>query len=317
MTIHSTCLFCYQPLDGNQNDFHTKCSRKIFNKPQLPEIPYSELDIHRLAQNIIKSRVTIPGVQAKLSLSIEQTGRGNPAKFTLVGLWGNYIFKPPSDQYPYLPELEDLTMHLAEMVKIHTVPHSLVRFKSNSLAYITSRIDRIESRKLPMEDMCQLSGRLTEHKYYGSYEQIAKIILQYSASPGLDIIRFFEQILFCYLTGNSDMHLKNFSIINQPGIGHVLSPAYDMVPSLLLIPEDQEELALTLNGKKRNFTRKDFESFALHYEIEKKTLRFTFEQFSEAFASWFEFIKKSFLPEELKNKYIELIKDKSHKIGIP
>ncbi len=316
MTAQNTCLYCYRSLEGEQIDFHPGCSRKIFNKPKPPDLPYSEADMYRLALKIIQSQITVPGVQAKISLNIEKPGRGIPPKFTIVGLWGNFILKPPSDQYPFLPELEDLTMHLAEMVNITTVPHSLVRFKSGSLAYITKRVDRVDSEKFPMEDMSQLSGRLTEHKYLGSHEQIAKIILQHSASPGLDIIHFFEQILFCYLTGNSDMHLKNFSLINQPGIGPVLSPAYDMVPSLLLIPEDPEELALTLNGKKRNLSREDFESFALQYGIEKKTLRFVFKKFGDVSTKWFELINKSFLPQELKNKFIELIKNHRSKIGL-
>lgn len=149
-------------------------------------------------------------------------------------------------------------MHLAEMAKISTVPHSLIRLQSGSLAYITKRIDRVKKKKWAMEDMCQLTERLTEDKYHGSYEQIAKAILKYSANPGLDVVNFFEQVLFSFLTGNADMHLKNFSLITHPEAGPVLSPAYDMVATVLVNPADDEDMALTLNGKKKKLKRSDF-----------------------------------------------------------
>lgn len=190
------------------------------------------------------------GVQPKLSLDIQRgTAWDLPGKFTIVGLWGNYILKPPTKTYPLAPELEDLTMHLALLSKISTVPHALIRLQSGSLAYITLRVDRSKSGKIHMEDMCQLTGKLTEHKYRGSYEQIGKAILKYSATPGLDLVNFFEQVVFAFLTGNTDMHLKNFSLLNVPGVGYTLCPAYDMLATAL-ITDDAEQMALTLNAKK-------------------------------------------------------------------
>lgn len=121
-------------------------------------------------------------------------------------------------------EVEDLTMHLATLAKIKVIPHSLIRLQSGRLAYITKRVDRSKKDKLHMEDMCQLTERLTENKYHGSYKQIAKAILKYSTNPALNLVIFFEQGLFSFLIGNADKHLKNFSLINQPGIGPVLSP---------------------------------------------------------------------------------------------
>lgn len=150
-----------------------------------------------------------------------------------------------------MPEVEDLTMHLAELAKVNVVPHSLIRFADGKLAYITKRIDRTaKGEKLPMEDMCQLSERLTEYKYKGSYEKIAKIIMQYSSVPKLDVINFWEQVVFSWLTGNADMHLKNFSLYSQRKGYYSLTPGYDMISTALLMPEDTEELALTLNGKR-------------------------------------------------------------------
>ena len=209
------CLYCYQELQEEQFDFHPACSRKIFGTTTPPELPYKRSQIVELAEQVIRSQTTITGVQPKLSLDVV-TKRNTPQRFTIVGLWGRYILKPQTDIYSHLPELEDLTMHLAEIAKIKTVLHSLIRFADGELCYITKRIDRDEKgNKFPMEDMCQLSERLTEYKYKGSYEQVARLIVKFSCAPMLDLINFWEQVLFSWLTGNSDMHLKNFSLYSK------------------------------------------------------------------------------------------------------
>lgn len=235
------------------------CSKKIFGQTTPPKLLYSEDDLDRLAKEVIQSQTAVTGVQAKLSLHITGNSKEGTTKcFTIVGLWEGYILKPPTSLYPQLPEVEDLTMHLASIVKIKTAPHSLIRLQSGTLAYITKRIDRKNRGKLAMEDMCQLTERMTEDKYHGSYEQIAKTILKYSSSPGLDIVNFFELVLFSFLTGNADMHLKNFSLLEQVGIGMTFSPAYDLVNTKLVNPADNEELALNLNGNKKKIKNQDF-----------------------------------------------------------
>ena len=178
------CLYCYKKLREGDRDFHPACSQKIFGTKVPPILPYVRNQLADLAEQVIRSQTTLTGVQAKLSLDIHKGERNEPERFTIVGLWGRYILKPQTDLYPYLPELEDLTMHLAEIVRIKVVPHSLIRFQDGELCYITRRIDRRENgTKLPMEDMCQLAERLTEYKYKGSYEQIAKLIQKYSSTP--------------------------------------------------------------------------------------------------------------------------------------
>lgn len=103
-----------------------------------------------------------------------------------------------------------LQSDLAEAAKIAVVPHGLIRFTDGELCYITRRIDRLsDGQKVSMEDMCQLTERLTEYKYKGSYEQIAKAIKKYSSAPQLDLVNFWELVVFSWITGNSDMHLKN------------------------------------------------------------------------------------------------------------
>jgi len=314
--MNRRCLYCYKEL-GSEFDFHSNCSKSFFGKSIAPELPYTEEQILELAEKIIKSHTTVTGVQPKLSLEIEKITKENtPKKFTLVGLWGSYILKPPTQQYPNLPELEDVTMHLAEVAEITTVPHSLIRLKSGKLSYITRRIDRTPNGKLHMEDMCQLTERLTEYKYKGSYEQIGKVIVKYSANPGLDIINFFEQVVFSFLTGNADMHLKNFSLVNQPHIGYILSPAYDLVASAFVVKGDNEELALNLNGKKKKIRRKDFIEAMTLFSVQEKAMLNIFNKFNSSIESWDKLIEISFLPDKIKSEYKELIKLKAHQIGL-
>lgn len=285
----------------------------MFGQATPPELPYDENDMGKLADQIIKRHTTVPGVQPKLSLEIEKT-RNGPSRFTIVGLWGNFILKPPSDHYPQIPEVEDLTMHLASLAKIKVVPHTLIRLKSGSLAYLTKRIDRAKKEKLHMEDMCQLTERLTEQKYQGSYEQIAKAIAKYSANPGLDIVNFYEVVLFSFLTGNADMHLKNFSLIKNPSLGYHLSPAYDLVATALVNPADNEDLALALNGKKRKISRKDFSTVISASGIDKKQEENIFKRMEKASGLWFDFIDHSFLDKKMKKDYKELITGRFNRI---
>lgn len=305
------CLFCYKKLENNEKDFHKACSRKIFGTSGVPMLPYTRENLSELAKQVIRSQTTLTGVQAKLSLDINKGEKNEAARFTIVGLWGRYILKPQSDHYPFLPEIEDLTMHLAELAKINVVPHSLIRFADGELCYITRRIDRTEQgEKLPMEDMCQLTERLTEHKYKGSYEQIAKTIQKYSSVPKLDLVNYWEQVLFSWITGNADMHLKNFSLYSrQKGI-YQLTPAYDLLSTALIIPEDTEELALTLNGKKRKLKRSDFISSMQASGLDDKIISNLFHKFLKVYDKWDGFIGQSFLSDELKDKFKSIIAEK-------
>ena len=295
------CLYCYKELNEGEQDFHKTCSKKMFGTPSVPELPYTRENLTDLAKQVIRSQTTLTGVQAKLSLDINKGGRNETDRFTIVGLWGRYILKPQTDRFAHLPELEDLTMHLAELAKMQVVPHSLIRFVDGELCYITRRIDRTATGdKLPMEDMCQLTERLTEHKYKGSYEQIAKAIQRYSSVPKLDMVNYWEQVVFSWITGNADMHLKNFSLYSKEQGKYVLTPAYDMLSTSLVMPEDTEELALTLNGKKRKIKKGDFVISMQASGLEEKVIKNIFAKFAKVKDRWFEFINQSFLPDEMK-----------------
>lgn len=311
------CLYCYQKLVDGESNFHPKCSKKIFGKSIPPLLEYTNDQMLKLAEQVIQSQSSVTGVQAKLSLGLQKmSDKNNPQKLTITGLWGGYILKPPSEHYTSLPELEDLTMHLAAIAGINTVPHTLIRLESGELSYLTKRIDREGKQKFHMEDMCQLTKRLTEAKYRGSYEQIGKALIQLSVNPVLDVINFFEQVVFCFLTGNNDMHMKNFSLFKDPEKGYNLSPAYDMVAAELVVEGDDEELALTLNGKKKKLTRKDFEMAMGHFDINQKAFDNIFDRFKKAMPKWHAFIDISFLSIEMKEKYHEMLDKKAKQIEL-
>jgi serine/threonine-protein kinase HipA len=297
-------------LNNNEVDYHAKCCRKIFGVSTAPELPYSRAKLQELAEQVIRSQTTLTGVQPKLSLDFDRMSR-TPKRFTIVGLWGRYILKPQTDSYQSLPELEDLTMHLAEIAGIDVVPHALIRFNDGELCYITRRIDRTkDGKKLAMEDMCQITERLTEDKYKGSYERIAKAIAQYSAAAKLDLIKYWEQVLFSWIVGNADMHLKNYSLYTPDGNDYLLTPAYDLLSTALVLPEDTEELALTLCGKKRKLSRQNFISAMSDSGLSEIVCMNIFKKFEQVSQCWYDFIRISFIPSEMQELYINLIKSR-------
>ena len=91
------CLYCYHELSSAELDFHTTCSRKIFAVPEPPVLDYTESEMLKLGDQVIKSHIAVTGVQPKLSLAIEKLANADmPRRFTIVGLWGAYILKPPA-----------------------------------------------------------------------------------------------------------------------------------------------------------------------------------------------------------------------------
>ena len=265
---------------------------------------YRHEDLDRLAEQIIRSQTSLTGVQPKLSLNLNK--HEGSSRLTIVGL-GDYIFKPQTEDYPQLPENEDLTMHLAEAVRISVVPHSLIRLADGRLGYITKRIDRTKNgQKIDMEDMCQLTLHPTEYKYKGSYEQIAKAIAQYSSTPKLDLTNYMLLLLFCFVTGNNDMHLKNFSLY-RPSADYKLTPAYDLLNVAIANPKDPEELALPLSGRKTKLRMIDFLNAAKTMGLEENVVLHLIASLQKALPKWQALIHDSFLSEEMKKSYEELI----------
>ena len=299
------CLYCYQPLLDGQKGFHPGCARKFFDTKETPLLEYRHEDLDSLAEQVIRAQTSLTGVQPKLSLNLSK--HEGCSRLTIVGLWGDYIFKPQTKSYPQLPENEDLTMHLAEAAKISVVPHSLIRLADGELGYITKRIDRTkDGEKIDMEDMCQLTLHPTEYKYKGSYEQIAKTIAQYSSTPKLDLTNYMQLLLFCFVTGNNDMHLKNFSLY-RPLKKYQLSPAYDLLNVAIANPKDREELALPLSGRKTKLRLSDFLNAAKTMGLDENVVQRLVAGFQKALPKWRTLIEDSFLSEDMKSAYLDLI----------
>lgn len=306
------CLICANPV-GNGEQYHPKCLQDLFGSKRQPVLEVKLDQLNELAKKSVHQRVTVPGVQTKLSLEIDRKA-DSADKLTIVGLWGRFILKPPSNKWAVLPANEHCTMMLAEAAGIETVPYGLIHLGSGELAYITKRIDRDDQgNKFAMEDMCQLTGRLTEDKYKGSHEQIAKTIKQYSANPIFDLTRFYEVVLFTYLTGNGDMHLKNFSLFNDPVVGWKFAAGYDLLNTRLVIPEekDSEELALTLTGKKSNFNPDSFKEFGKTIGLNTKQIQNIQQSLMDKQDIFIQTIKKSFLSDKMKELYRQILLKRS------
>lgn len=307
------CLYCYQSVNGKE-EFHAACSRKFFGLEKPPVIPYSLDEMAELAKNVVQRSVTVPGVQPKLSLSLIEEARKNTDKrLTVVGaLGGEYIFKPPSPDYPEMPANEHVTMRIAEAYGIPVIHSSLIRLRSGQLAYITKRIDRTpDGKKAHMLDMFQITEAFD--KYKSSMEKVSKALGNYSANPLLDRLFLFEIILFSFLTGNNDMHLKNFSMILRNG-KWMLAPAYDLLNVSIILPEDTEELALTLGGKKRKLTRNSFVRFAKESGLNERQIENVFKRFLKNKPAAIQWIEHSFLSNEMKQKYLALLEKRYNTI---
>lgn len=306
------CLCCGKPLkEDSACGWHKACVKRFFGVNEIPTIEVNRETLEKIAKENVKRGLTIPGVQKKISLhlSVEH----HASRLTLVDYPTGYILKPEGEEFPCLPEAEQLVMSMAEATGIAVVPHALFN-SGSSYAYITRRIDRIIKKdavsKLAMEDFCQLSLRMTEDKYKSSYERCAKVIEKYSSQSGLDMAEFFFRVLFSFVSGNSDMHLKNFSLIEtEAGSGvYVLSSAYDLLPVSLLMPTDTEELALPLSGKKTHIRRKDFLIFAEECHLPNASAEKMIKKIVSMETKYIEMINDSLLTDALKKDYIALIR---------
>lgn len=313
--MENKCLYCYKPLEG-ENDFHAKCSMEFFGTPTPPEIEYSLDQMDELAKNVVERSVAVPGVQAKLSMSlVKKTKENSGTRLTVAGaLGGHYIFKPPTDRFPEMPENEHLTMRIAESFGIQVVPSSLVRLLSGELSYITKRIDRTQTgSKIHMIDMFQITEAFD--KYRSSMEKVGKALGSYSTNTLLDKIFYFDLAIFSFLTGNNDMHLKNFSMIEGPS-GWVLSPAYDLLNVAIIFPEDSEELALTLVGKKKKLKREHFEQLGNGLGLTPKQIKGSFNRMIKNKSIAIDWIDRSFLSENMKIAYKDLLAQKYNQLAL-
>lgn len=300
----SRCLVCGRAV-AHGGDYHEACSKALFGSGNAPTFDCDERGLNELARRLILNRMSVPGVQAKLSVHLER--RNGADRLTLVGMGGDWILKLPAEMWPELPESEHFCMWLARHCGIDTEDFALVRLRSGALAFLARRMDRTPHGPLHMEDFCQITGRLTEEKYRGSMEQVGKALRAVSSAPGLDALRFFRLAVFCFLSGNSDMHLKNFSMLRNAEGTWNLSPAYDLVPVRILMPSDREELALTVNGKKANLRRADFEHLATSLGLSETQSTRAIARICKAFQSRLdEAFHVSFLSEGFQTRFSQL-----------
>lgn len=309
------CRICLEPLDGETPAYHARCCRRLFGAPTPPALPYAWADLNALAEQILRRHVSVPGVQPKLSLHLESDS-GARNRLTLVGLEGGYILKPPVAAYPEMPELEHLTLRMADAMGIETAPGGLVALQDGAWAFLSRRMDREGTHKRHLEDLCQLTDRLSERKYSGSIEQVGRAILRYCTDAGFDAMRLWELTVFCFLTGNADMHLKNFSLIYDPGGSIRLSPAYDLLPTTLLLPEDREDTALTINGKKRVLVFADFLALGRSLRLTDRQTANALNRLSERLPAAFRMISQGFCGELNRRKYAELLRERAARLGM-
>lgn len=310
------CLICLEAFTGDETLYHKRCALDLFGFAQAPSVDVSTKDLEELALMQINQRLTLTGVQKKLSLS--PVAEGKKERLTVVGLDGRFILKPSTEEYPEMAENEHLSMKLAELQKIPMAKCGLIYLCSGEKAYITRRFDRIENEKIQMEDFCQLSQKPTEKKYNSSSESLGKVIDTYSDQAPDDKLTLFQTLLFSFWIGNADMHLKNFSLWRDPHNQSVrLSPGYDFLSTRLLIPakEDPEEMALPINGKKNKLKWSDFVALGTSYKIPAKVIERVRDQMLDSFFDAEDLIERSFLSNKTKEEFRDLLQERSERLS--
>ncbi len=258
------------------------------------------------------AKMSIQGVQPKLSVKLN-IGKGI---FEVTDTGGTFIIKPPQDYYPELPENEDLTMRLARVMGIEVPLHGMIYAVDGSRSYFIKRFDRLaRGKKTAVEDFAQLSGNTRETKYKSSMEKVGEIVEQYCTFPLIDKLKLFRLTLFSFLCGNEDMHLKNFSLIRREGKIE-LSPAYDLVNSTIALSKPTEEMALSIAGRKSKLTRNNLVDYfgKERLGLTEKVIELELANAEHCVEQWRAIIGISFLSDEMKENYSNVITERSRRI---
>ncbi len=303
------CLYCYKELgEKHGDDYHLQCIKAFYGTKHAPALPYRLSEMEKLAKEAAELSITVPGVQPKLSLGWikNELKNGHQGRLTIMdALEGHYILKPQNAEYPQMPENEHLSMKLAELFKIDIVPVNMIRLESGELCFITKRIDRNEDgSKTHMIDFLQILE--LADKYMGTMETLGKTIGDLSVNTLLDKLRFFELAVFNYIIGNNDMHLKNYSMWLSD-IGWVLSPFYDLLNVKMILPNDKEDMALLLGGKKENFNKEYFDRFGVVLKLNEKQINAVYKRLVKWLPEANHMIDRSFLTVDRQKSYKKLI----------
>ncbi|MBT4789927.1 MAG: type II toxin-antitoxin system HipA family toxin [Halobacteriovoraceae bacterium] len=314
------CLISYEslvdPKDKKNESIKAELFRPIEAKRIFGDGKYqSQLDLgmddlETMAKEQTNARINVTGVQKKLSLEIAKGEGASSGRLTIVDFDGSFILKPPSDDYPNMPEIEHLCMRMAKLAGFEVPGCALIPLRSGELAFIIKRFDRKGSTKHYQEDFCQLMDKPTADKYKSSIEKCSKIIKSHCEDKVTNLSLFFDLNFYNFLIGNADMHLKNFSLIlNKKTMKYQLSPCYDLLSTKILLPEDIEQTALAINGKKNKLKKDDWISLALNMGLKESYVDVTIKRYKKFFPKMFSLIEKSFLTDENKELLKNLMRE--------
>ena len=302
-----TCGVCLKELRSESDDrgYHPRCLRELFGVSRVPTLDIELARLHTAGLAMV-GHTSLSGVQRKVSVKLSF----DRATLQVAVEGGRYLLKPQTQVYPALPENEHATTRLAGLVGIGTPPSGLVPLKDDTPAFIISRFDRLpDGAKLRQEDFCQLAEKSPKDKYDGSSELCVRIVREYASEPLVEILKLYRALVFAWWTGNGDMHLKNFSLVASVDGRHRLSPAYDQVSTRLVINDDQ--LALSVCGKKDNLKRDTWLEFARYCEIPPRAAERVLAEHVAALDQALSLIERSCLPAELKDQYKELLRQRA------
>lgn len=306
------CPITYEIIDSDA-DYSVRGLRLL--SPQLKQLKPLEFTAseQRMQALALAGKMSIQGVQIKLSAQL----RVKEGHFELVDKQGHYILKPQSEYYPELPENEAITMVLAKTIDLEVPVHGLVYSKDRSMTYFIKRFDRFgHNKKLPVEDFAQLLGLDRDTKYQSSMEKLITVISTFCTFPKIELAKLFKLTLFNFLTGNEDMHLKNFSLISRDQLV-TLSPVYDLLNSTITQRYPKEEFALPLHGKKNNLSKNDLINYFAFERLKLNTTVVSdiIEEICEAIPHWKILINNSFLSATMKEKYLALLEERQKRLG--
>ena len=281
-----------------------KFIKMMFNTSEIPLIDFTLQDVSQKAQQVT-GKLSISGVQPKLSMRVDKKNNS----LISVAEGGEYILKPQTAAFPNVPENEQCCMDIAAAFKIDVPPHCLLSLKGGSLAYIVKRFDRESGEKIHQEDFFQILE--SKDKYKGSAEQIGRKLKEISTAPGYDMQLFFERIILNFIIGNGDAHLKNYSISYNKGQTR-LTPAYDIVCSKLVIP-NEEDSALAINGRNTKLRREDFDKLADYLNV---PIKIRYEKFKNSLGLMETIIKDSEIKKDVQGEFIDIIKERLSRMNL-
>ena len=267
------CLCCELPVE-EAGRYHAMCLKSLWGKAVSPKIPFALADLPSKVTTA-EDHMSISGVQVKALVRLNK----DSSEIEVAPTGSTHILKPEPNEYPGLPAMENACMTMAETLGMPVPAHGLFPMSDGRLCYIVKRFDRAEDGgKIQNETMFQLLG--ATNKYLGSLESIGKAIRAHAENVGLDTVDFFERVLFSFLIGNGDMHLKNWAVLIR-GKKPALAPCYDFVSSRVYFDKESDS-ALTINAKNNKLKRSDFESLAGYLKIDPKAISNSFEKMKKA-----------------------------------